>query len=281
MTIACRQMKPDDIPSGLSLCRNNNWNQLARDWELFFKISPYGCRVASENEKITGSVTTIRYQHAFCWIGMLLVDPAHQRKGIGKQLLNEALAILKNEETVKLDATPAGRELYLQLNFEDEYPLMRMQAITGATGLTHSPAMPLQKNELVRLCEADEIIFGANRESILHWLWQGAKEYAFIVKENNSMTGYCLGRRGYKFSQIGPVIADNIHYAKHLVMAALSNCEKQPVILDTSVDDPEWIEWLKGIGFTEQRTFIRMYKGVNRFPGIPGKQYAIAGPEYG
>lgn len=281
MTIACRQMNTSDIPSGLLLCRNNNWNQLARDWKLFFEISPQGCRVATENEKITGSVTTISYQHLFCWIGMLLVDPAHQRKGIGKQLLKEVLMILENEETVKLDATPAGRELYLHLDFEDEYPMVRMQAIAGILNLPDSQARPLQKNELIKLFEPDKIVFGAKREPVLRWLWEGAKEYAFVIEENDRVTGYCLGRRGYKFSQIGPVIADNIHFAKHLVTAALNNCEGQPAIVDALCYHSEWIEWLKQIGFTEQRSFIRMFKGPNRFPGIPGKQYAIAGPEYG
>jgi GNAT superfamily N-acetyltransferase len=274
-------MNPGDIPSGLLLCRTNNWNQLPRDWKLFFEISPHDCRVAIEGEKITGSVTTISYQHLFCWIGMLLVDPAYQRKGIGKQLLNEALVILKNEETVKLDATPAGRKLYLQLNFTDEYPLIRMQAGEGIARLPTSYAKPLKKIKLEKLFQQDELVFGANREFILRWLWEGANEYAFIMEDNSRIIGYCFGRRGFKFNQIGPVIADNIQCAKNLVAAALSNCCGQPVILDVLLHTPEWIQWLKEIGFTEERTFIRMYNGLNRFPGIPGKQYAIAGPEYG
>lgn len=281
MTVTCRKMNHADIASGLLLCRNNNWNQLARDWKLFLKLSPGGCRVTTEKDMITGSVTTICYQHSFCWIGMLLVDPAHQRKGIGRQLLSEALLILKNKETIKLDATPAGRELYLQLNFADEYPLIRMQTMGGAVTLPESPAKALQKNELEKLLEPDQVAFGANRETILFWLWEGAKEYAFIVEEKGRVAGYCLGRRGHKFSQIGPVIADNINYAKHLVAAALNNCSDQPVILDALLHNPEWIQWLKEIGFTEQRQFMRMYKGANRFPGAPEKQYAIAGPEYG
>ncbi len=39
---------------------------------------------------------------------MVLVDPACRRLGIGIQLMQEALQILCGEETIKLDATPAG-----------------------------------------------------------------------------------------------------------------------------------------------------------------------------
>lgn len=282
MNVTCRKMNHNDIASGLFLCRNNNWNQLSRDWELFLKLNPDNCRVATENENIIGSVTTLCYQHLFCWIGMVLVDPLHQKKGIGKQLLNEALLILKNEETIKLDATPAGREMYLQLNFADEYELMRMQAISNVVGLPVSSVKPLQKNDLPKITEADKAVFGADRTVLLHWFWEAANEYAFIiVEENGKVSGYCMGRHGYRFDQIGPVIADDIHCAKQLVAAALNNCNGQPVIIDALLHDPGWIYWLQEMGFTEQRKFIRMYKGTNRFPGIPHKQYAIAGPEYG
>ncbi|MBK5280119.1 MAG: GNAT family N-acetyltransferase, partial [Bacteroidia bacterium] len=118
--ISYRTMRSDDIPAALSLCRHAHWNQLARDWEIFLQLSPHDCIVA-EQENIVGTVTTIRYQNHFSWIGMLLVDPAMQRQGIGMQLLKEALRILEHEETVKLDATPEGRTVYLKLNFVDEY----------------------------------------------------------------------------------------------------------------------------------------------------------------
>jgi ribosomal protein S18 acetylase RimI-like enzyme len=133
--IACRPMDRDDIDAGLSLCRANGWNQRRRDWELFLQRSPDDCRVVTREGKVVGTVTTLRYQHFFSWIGMLLVDPAFHRQGIGTQLLREALEILQKEETVKLDATPAGREVYLKLNFADEYPLSRMSAIPVAGSL--------------------------------------------------------------------------------------------------------------------------------------------------
>lgn len=281
MNVIYHKMTHDDITSGLLLCRSNNWNQLSRDWELFLKLNPDSSRVATENGKITGSVTTLCYQNLFCWIGMVLVDPAHQKKGIGRQLLNEALFILKNEETVKLDATPAGRELYLHLNFKDEYSLVRMKGIADVVTLPESIARPLEKNDLSLLSETDQLVFGANRNALLHWFWEGSKDYTFIVNQNSKIRGYCLGRRGYSFNQIGPVVADDISCAKQLVAAVLNKCSGQPVIIDVPLHDPHWIHWLQELGFTEQRKFTRMYKGANRYPGIPHRQYAIAGPEYG
>ena len=121
-------MVDGDVPAGLSLCRAAGWNQTVEDWELFLKLSPEGCRVAvDEGGQVMGTVTTVRYEDRFSWIGMVLVDPMRQRQGIGIQLLRESLQVLCEDDTVKLDATPAGRHIYLQLDFTDEYFLSRME----------------------------------------------------------------------------------------------------------------------------------------------------------
>jgi predicted GNAT family acetyltransferase len=274
-------MEISDINAGLSLCRAAKWNQLASDWKIFLQLNPTGCRVATEDEKVIGTVTTLRYQHFFSWIGMVLVDPEYRRQGIGIQLLQEALEILRSEETVKLDATPAGREVYLKLNFVDEYKLSRMNATVDIARLEVFDARPLQKNDLPFVNEFDRKIFGADRQLFLQWMWEAAPQYGFVIEEEKEIQGFCLGRQGFNYNQIGPVVANNVGIAKSLVSAALKNSIGKPVILDPMHFDAEWLEWLSYIGFTEQRSFTRMYRGTNAFHSVPEKQYAIAGPEFG
>src|SRR6478672_1599886 len=125
--IEYRKMTPGDIDAGLSLCRSAGWNQIENDWKLFLALSPDGaCVAVDEHGKVVGTVTTISYDNRFSWIGMVLVDPEKKRQGIGTHLLREALHVLEHIDTVKLDATPAGREVYLKLGFVDEYMLSRM-----------------------------------------------------------------------------------------------------------------------------------------------------------
>ena len=274
-------MKPEDIAAGLKLCRKANWNQMETDWQMFLENSPEACLVATFQEQIIGTVTTIKYQNSFSWIGMVLVDPDFQRQGIGMQLLNEALQILQKEKTVKLDATPQGRAAYLKLNFLDEYRLSRM-SIGSAKNINHaSTARPIRKEDLSLLIEFDSKTFGANRSSLLQLMWEKTPQYAFLIEENNEVKGYCMGRQGHDFIQIGPIIAENANLAKNLLMAALENCMGQPLILDVPHFEPEWLAWLRGIGFEEQRPFIRMYRGSNRIQGMPANQFAILGPEFG
>ena len=281
--IVYRKMKPEDIPAGLSLCRSAGWNQLARDWQLFLHLSPEGCRVAiDETGKVVGTVTTVRYQDHFAWIGMVLVDPAKQRQGIGMQLLHEAIQILKDAENIKLDATPAGREVYLKLNFVDEYKLSRMHVASLASlQLTGSNARSMQARDLQVLIKFDHEVFGADRKDVLEWMFQGAPQLAYFDEEKNQINGYCFGRSGYNFTHIGPVIARNLSTAKNLVSAALKNCGNGSVILDVLSHKVEWTTWLASLGFIEQRQLIRMYRGPNSRPGVPEKQFVILGPEFG
>ncbi len=279
--IKYRTMKPDDIPEGLKLCRKAKWNQLEPDWQIFLQHSPGACMVATFQDQIVGTVTTIRYGHSFSWIGMVLVDPDFRRKGIGQQLLQEALQLLQSEETVKLDATPAGREVYLKLNFVDEYPLSRMNMLHADEIFHPTTARAIHKEDLPNLIEFDSKIFGANRASLLNWMWEKAPQFAFLIEAENEIKGYSMGRYGHDFMHIGPIIAENTSVAKNLVIAALSKCAGSPVILDVLHFEPEWLGLLKEIGFTEQRNFIRMFRGTNRFRGVPENQFAIIGPEFG
>jgi len=279
--IKYRTMRPEDIVEGLKLCRKAKWNQLEPDWQLFLQYSPGACMVATFQDQIVGTVTTIRYQDSFSWVGMVLVDPDFRRQGIGQKLLQEALQFLHNEETLKLDATPEGREVYLKLNFVDESPLTRMNMVVAEDIFYPTTARPIIKEDLPKLTEFDSKIFGANRSSLLQWMLENAPEFAYLIEDESIIKGYVMGRYGHDFIHIGPIIAQNLSLAKELVIAVLNKCAGRPVILDILHFEPEWIAWLKDIGFTEQRNFIRMFRGTNRFKGVPENQFAIIGPEFG
>lgn len=272
--IEYREMKENDINAGLALCRSAGWNQLENDWKIFLKLNPHGSRVAiDENGKVVGTVTTIIYEDHFSWVGMVLVDPSRKRQGIGTHLLREALQFLTRQETIKLDATPAGREVYLKLGFRDEYTLCRMLA-TDFVKLSGTNATSTKQNDLPLIFQKDKEVFGASRFGLLQCLHEKFPGFSY----SGSGT-YSFGRNGYNYTQIGPVIADSLVDAIEVTTAALKETDG-PVVLDVLHGSP-FYDWLISIGFTEQRKLIRMYRGVNAYPGIPEKQFAILGPEFG
>jgi predicted N-acetyltransferase YhbS len=277
-----RKMVPADIQACMELSKAAGWNQLEIDWQAFMRLGPEDNVVAVSGDDVIGSVATIRYGEDLSWIGMLLVHPDFRGKGVGKDLLLEAVQKLAHEKNVKLDATSAGRQIYLQCGFEDEYPISRMEARSVAVDKSGQNCFPAEEKDLAGMFEIDAKVFGAGRQMLLKQVWFNGLTFSFVYKSEGKILGYSLGRRGYRFFHIGPIIADNIEVAKSLLQTILHHTPAEtPVIIDINHAGKEWISWLHQLGFTEQRSFMRMFRGNNTNPGIPEKQFAILGPEFG
>ncbi len=281
--IQFRAMTHEDLPTGLALCRLARWNQTQRDWELFLNLSPSDCRVAVKVERVIGTVTTVNYENLFSWIGMVLVDPAERRQGIGTQLLNEAILLLRDCPLIGLDATPAGREVYLKLGFVDECRLSRMETVVADSFVCDqtNSARRMTKADWPQVFALDRKVFGADRRRVLESMFDGASELAWAILQDDKLTGFVLGRHGFNFAHIGPVVAEDVETVRQLVSAAMEELRGRPVILDAAHHDSEWLRWVEAIGFREQRPFTRMLLGAGRRPGTPERQFAILGPEFG
>ncbi len=274
-----RTMTPSDIDAGLRLTRAAHWNQLRRDWEMFLDRSPDKCFVAQKGQEVVGTAATIRYQDCFSWIGMVLVDPVERGRGIGKELFGRALEALAGERSIRLDATPAGEPLYVKFDFRKEHGIRRMEAESQSFN-QNSETRPVAEEDLPAISRLDREAFGADRSFLLRWLWEGAPYYAWAVEGRTGIEGYVFGRHGFNFEQLGPIVARSSAGARALVSAGLNAVSGKRVIVDAQ-DEPGWLNWLSGLGFREQRPFIRMYRGAEAHPARPEAQWGFLGPEFG
>lgn len=277
-----RKMDPQDIRAGLRLCRVSGWNQLEDDWSLFLRLSPAGCCVAEKSGQVVGSVATLRYQDRFSWLSMVLVHPQHRRAGIGTLLLSEGLALLPDETCVRLDATPPGRAMYLRHGFLDEHPISRLTIRAGKaqTAPRNGNIRRMTEQDFRVVLAKDRRVFGADREAVLRSLFARSPECACVAAESDTQA-YCFGRPGFLYRQIGPIVSENEGTARELVAQCISHGIGQAFGIDTPQRSPSWLAWLLSIGFVEERSFVRMYRGEHRYSGIPEHVYAIVGPEFG
>jgi len=277
-------MRAEDIQAGMRLKNAAGWNQLEQDWALFLDSSIDGSMVAEYQHKVIGTVTTVNYSGRFSWIGMVLVDPEIRRMGIGTTLLKEAIAKAKDKGTIRLDATPKGKLLYDTMGFEDDYNLNRYEIKDYATNLFPEKkhvCIRISDPDLPQIIEFDQHIFGAPRAGILKSLYKMGTDYAWICGSRDDIQGFCFGRPGSNFEQIGPIISKNEEIAFSLLCHAIEKCKGEPVIVDIPDDQKAFRRSVQDIGFTIQRPFIRMFLGEHLYPGKPQLQFAIAGPEIG
>ena len=277
-----RRMTQDDVPAALALCRASGWNQTAADWGLLLEVGGDGCHVAVMGNRVVGTATAVDYEARFAWIGMVLVDANSRGRGIGSALTRDALDRL-GDVPARLDATPKGYPLYLKLGFVEECRLRRMTNTSWSAAVAHAAgeARRMRREDLDAVAEWDRWVFGADRRRILDWALEAAPDLAFVVERGTSLRGYCLGRRGHLFRQIGPVVADDLETARQLVEACRRRVSDLPMVIDVPSVQERWSEHLAAVGFAEQRPFIRMCRGANLHPGRPEPQLAIFGPEWG
>lgn len=270
---------------GLMKLKNaEGWNQLEKDWTLLISYKDSVNLVAVLDKRIVGSVTAINYEDMVAWIGMMLVDKEYRGRGISKLLMLAVIDQLKNCESIKLDATPAGRPVYLKLGFKDEFRLYRMtnpSASKISLNETRIETEKIRPGDISNVAAFDKKVFGADRTELIRQLHEGSPELAWLSKESNRITGFCLGRPGRNFTQIGPVNAKSGEHAEALIASAINQMTSRPLVVDIPADKSGTRQWLEGCGFETQRPFDRMYLHRNPHPGIPTGQYLIAGPELG
>jgi GNAT superfamily N-acetyltransferase len=283
-----RPLSPDDVPAGLRLCRQAGWNQTEEDWRAFLMLSPETCRAAWVNGRIAGTVTVLPYG-AFAWIGMVLVDESARGHGLGTALLEDALALVGPACTACLDATPLGRPVYSRLGFRADGELQRLArpASTGMATGAHPPdaAGPpalrsWRPDDLNIIAAWDRDVFGADRSALLSLCAQRAPHLAWVAETTGEPAGYILGRSGYDFDHIGPLVARTAEVATALMTAALTRAAR-PIVLDVPDRGSRFAGWLHAVGFRVQRRFTRMSRGPQRSPAWPDTLFAVLGPEFG
>ena len=278
-------MVPSDVPGGMRLSTAEGWNQTEDDWQLILRSENAVCVTARDRGRLVGTTTAVNYQERVAWVGMVLVDRECRGRGISKAMLQETFRQLGSCESIKLDATPAGCPVYRKLGFEDEYLIQRMIRTTG----DKTPVLPsgitgmekLTGMNLEEVIDLDAVIFGSRREWLIRDLAERSRDFARVFREENRVTGFVLGRRGSRYLQLGPLVARTETSAVQLFQAAFTQVAPTPLVVDVPGTRENFKIFLESAGFSPLRTFTRMFMEKNPFPGIPGSQYLIAGPEFG
>jgi GNAT superfamily N-acetyltransferase len=269
-------MTAADIPLGMRLKQQAGWNQLEADWRRCLDLEPAGCFVAQLDDAPVGTVTTCIFG-SVGWIAMMLVDATVRGRGVGRALMEQALAYLEQRQVhcVRLDATPLGRPLYEKLGFVSEYLLHRYEGVLPMREAVPevTTATPGLREQVVQL---DRLVSGADRGKLLLRLFEG--EAVRVVEVGGKLEGYLTARLGARAVLIGPCMAPP--RAGHLLFAdACQRYAGQFVYLDLQEGHPA-VALAREWGLITQRPLLRMFRG-ERPQERRDWLWASGGPEKG
>ena len=287
----------------MALSSAAHWNQADADWQLMLRLGHgWGLRVG---ETLVASTLVLPYENRFAWVSMVLVLPAWRGSGFAARLLRVALDDLARRRLRPvLDATPAGRPVYLKQGFVDGWGFTRWRRTRGGAAVAAStesgPASrsvnprtrQMSSADFAGIEALDAPAFGADRSPLLRALaarWPGA---GWVAEGEAGLRGYTLGREGRTAMQLGPLVAGDDEAAAALLQAALptllSAAEARgcDVIADLLDGHVAAAEALRKRGFAVERPFTRMVHAepaARRWvpPGDARRVFFVAGPELG
>jgi GNAT superfamily N-acetyltransferase len=280
-----RRLGLADLAAARALSEIAGWNQIEADWRVMLADGWAIGAAPSAADPVIATALTVPLGARLAWISMVLVDPAWRRRGLGTQLLTRCIDELKRQGVVAgLDATPAGKLVYLPLGFQGLYDLARLGlaadravAVAPPEGVT---VRPLAAVDLDAVARWDAARTGMSRARLLDHLRQRLPEAAWLAWRGAAIAGYALGRDGRMSIQLGPIVADDAAIARALLMRAFA-AARRPAILDVPEPHADVVAWLKGCGAVYQRGYTRMVLGDADVLPPPDPLFAIGGPELG
>ena len=285
MNVEILPMTLNDIGALMEIKNHIGWNQLESDFKFLIEYYPQHCFTTYSEGRVIGSVTGINYENKIAWIGMVMVHEEFRGMGVSKLLMNAALDSMKDCKCIKLDATPAGQPVYEKMGFAPEWSITRMinTEFVCKTKTVESRAEPVWEDDMGEICMIDQGIFGADRSCLLRRLLREYPDLAFKItsSESGKITGFCFGRNGHKYRQIGPVVAGNSLDAFELFKAASVCRGDNSLVLDVIDAHTDFVDAMRHIGFIAQRPLLRMFRGTNDFTAEVPRYFVIPGGEYG
>jgi hypothetical protein len=281
--IVARPLREDDLIAASALSREVGWNQTEADWRIFLDLGSAIC--LTRNDILIATAATLPHGDGFAWISMVIVTMGERRRGLAQWLLRRCVSDLLARKMVPvLDATPAGRSVYIGLGFEDCWPMQRLVAQNVRPYRSEDTSVfvrPIEASDWPNVVAYDSAIFGADRGVLLRRLAGRVPAAALLAERDSHVVGYVLGRDGRVMTQLGPLAAQDDRIVRALLAKAIA-AVRAPLTLDVPDQHAPLTGWLIGnLGFVVERPLIRMaYKRHQAFDDT-SRLFAIAGPELG
>jgi len=258
--VAVRRMTSQDLVAAHALSSEQKWPHRVEDWEMMLGLG-FGYVVERDGEVI-GTAMAWRFGADAATIGMVIVSPEAQNRGLGRQLMDSLLTDL-GDRTVLLSATDAGLPLYRALGFEEAGLVLQHQgaafSVPIAKLIPNERVRPLGVKDMPKLRTLARRATGMDRDALLDALVAGAQ--GVVLTRSNKPVGFSLFRRFGRGYVVGPTVAPDIGGAKALISHWLGSNNGKFCRLDVP-EESGLSDWLEALGLPRVDQVVRMVRGT-------------------
>ena len=267
MPVKYRKFARTDVAAAHRLSLEVGWPHRLEDWRFLQRLGTG--YVATDGAGVVGTILTWKHDARHASLGMVIVSPERQGRGIGRELMKRALRDVAGC-SVMLNATEAGKPLYEKMGFAAVGAIEQHQGIAAPV-----PVVALPRGERLRPIGASDApvlaalatrAAGMSRARVLKPLLELAK--GIVLARGEEVLGFALFRRFGRGYAIGPVVAPDAERARALVGHWVAMHPGKFLRID--IDGASGLAaWLEAIGLEAAGRVITMVKGKapRRDPG--------------
>jgi len=262
-----KTMDRKEIDIAIEWAAKEGWNPGLHDADCYFSADQNGFLIGLLDDEPIATISVIKYDDSFGFLGFYIVKPEYRGKGYGIQIWNAGLKYLEGAN-IGLDGVVNQQENYKKSAFKLAYRNIRYEGIGGGKYPNNAEIVELSTLPSKTINSYEQPFFPVNRlQFTKSWISQ-ADSHALGIMHNDKLAGYGVIRKCRNGYKIGPLCADNPELAESLFLALKSKTSlSEQIFLDT----PEINQ--AAIALAEKHKMIvsfetaRMYKGA--FPDMP------------
>ncbi|WP_293867446.1 GNAT family N-acetyltransferase [uncultured Alsobacter sp.] len=265
----------DRLGEAVSLSRQAQWPHRLEDWALVLAQSRG--LAALDGERLVGTALATPFGADGATVNMVLVDESLRGRGIGRLLMDRALAAVEGREQ-RLIATREGLPLYEKLGFRRVGDIVQHQGpVPGVAGTDGRIAWDVEPQAIASLSPLDRMATGFDRATMLAAL--AAVGRVAVLRQDGTIRGFAVLRAFGRGEVVGPVVAQTTAEAKALVEAAFARCTSGFVRVDTP--DPALGTWLAERGLPAVGGGVAMVRHAQPRQTSSFQTYALASQALG
>lgn len=207
-----------DLARAIDWAAAEGWNPGLHDIESFYAADPSGFLVGYLGDDPIASISVVKYDDSYGFLGFYIVKPEYRGKGYGFELWKAGLAYLDGCN-VGLDGVVEQQGNYKQSGFKLAYGNIRFEGFGGGVepegiGLVDLAGLPLSE-----VLEYDSAFFPADRQRFLQQWIKQTDSLALGIMQAGRLVGYGVIRPCRNGFKIGPLFADDALLAEELFLA--------------------------------------------------------------
>lgn len=256
-------MSRADLDLAIEWAASEGWNPGLHDAAAFLAQDPGGFLMARVDGIPAASISVVRYDGGYGFLGFYISAPEFRGQGYGYQLWQAGMKRLEGM-TVGLDGVVAQQENYRRAGFVLAHRNLRYLAPTCPVIAMPDEPWRVTLDQVPRdlLLAYDRKCFPAPRPAFLDAWMSSPGHHGVAVFVDGRVKGYALARPCRDGHKIGPLFADDEGTAETLFLDLCMKVGTGKLFLDIPETNKAAVSLVERFRMTPQFETARMYRGT-------------------